>query len=90
MVIGKWLASDSQILILDCPTRGIDVGVKAAMYKLMYEMKKAGKSIVLISEELSELIGMADRVLIMKDGRVTAERLRTEGLSEHDLINYMI
>ena len=90
VVIGKWLASDSQILILDCPTRGIDVGVKAAMYKLMYEMKKAGKSIVLISEELSELIGMADRVLIMKDGRVTAERLRTEGLSEHDLINYMI
>ena len=90
VVIGKWLASDSQILILDCPTRGIDVGVKASMYKLMYEMKKAGKSIVLISEELSELIGMSDRVLIMKDGRVTAERLRTEGLSEHDLINYMI
>ncbi len=90
VVIGKWLASDSQILILDCPTRGIDVGVKAAMYKLMYEMKKAGKSIVLISEELSELIGMSDRVLIMKDGKVTAERLRTEGLSEHDLINYMI
>ncbi|MBO4235788.1 MAG: sugar ABC transporter ATP-binding protein [Firmicutes bacterium] len=90
VVIGKWLASDSQILILDCPTRGIDVGVKAAMYNLMYDMKKAGKSIVLISEELSELIGMSDRVLIMKDGKVTAERLRTEGLSESDLINYMI
>ncbi|MBQ6733493.1 MAG: sugar ABC transporter ATP-binding protein, partial [Lachnospiraceae bacterium] len=58
VVIGKWMASDSQILILDCPTRGIDVGVKAAMYNLMYEMKKEGKSIILISEELSELIGM--------------------------------
>lgn len=90
VVIGKWLASDSQILILDCPTRGIDVGVKAAMYQLMYDMKKAGKSIILISEELSELIGMSDRVLMMKDGKVTAERLRVDGLSEHDLINYMI
>ena len=59
------------------------------MYQLMYEMKKAGKSIILISEELSELIGMSDRVLMMKDGKVTAERLRVDGLSEHDLINYM-
>ena len=90
VVIGKWLASDSQILILDCPTRGIDVGVKAAMYQLMYDMKKAGKSIILITEELSELIGMSDRVLMMKDGKVTAERFRVDGLSEHDLINYMI
>ena len=90
VVIGKWLGSDSQILVLDCPTRGIDVGVKASMYHLMYEMKKAGKSIVLISEELSELIGMSDRILMMKDGKVTAERLRVDGLSEHDLIEYMI
>ncbi len=90
VVIGKWLASDSQILILDCPTRGIDVGVKASMYQLMYDMKKAGKSIILISEELSELIGMSDRVLMMKDGRITAERMRADGLSESDLINYMI
>lgn len=90
VVIGKWMASDAQILILDCPTRGIDVGVKAAMYQLMYDMKKAGKSIVLISEELSELIGMSDRILMMKDGKITAERKRVDGLSEHDLINYMI
>ena len=90
VVIGKWLGSDSQILVLDCPTRGIDVGVKASMYQLMYEMKKAGKSIILISEELSELIGMSDRILMMKDGKVTAERLRVDGLSEHDLIEYMI
>ena len=56
----------------------------------MYDMKKAGKSILLISEELSELIGMSDRILMLKDGKITAERLRTDGLSEHDLINYMI
>ena len=90
VVFGKWMASDAEILILDCPTRGIDVGVKAAMYQLMYEMKKAGKSILLISEELSELIGMSDRIIMMKDGKITAERNRADGLSEHDLINYMI
>lgn len=90
VVFGKWIASGADILILDCPTRGIDVGVKASMYKLIYDMKKQGKSIILISEELQELIGMCDRVLMMKDGAVTAEKLRTEGLTEHDLINYMI
>ncbi|MBR5970443.1 MAG: sugar ABC transporter ATP-binding protein [Lachnospiraceae bacterium] len=90
VVFGKWMASDSQILILDCPTRGIDVGVKAAMYQLMYDMKKAGKSILLISEELQELIGMCDRILILKDGEIRAEKMRSENLSEHDLIDYMI
>jgi ribose transport system ATP-binding protein len=90
VVFGKWIAPDSQILILDCPTRGVDVGVKAAMYQLMYRMKKAGKSILLISEELQELIGMSDRVLIMKDGEVRLEMMRTEGLTEQKLIEYMI
>lgn len=90
VVFGKWMASDSQILILDCPTRGIDVGVKASMYKLFYEMKKAGKAILLISEELTELIGMCDRILIMKDGEVSCEKFRKENMTEHDLIHYMI
>lgn len=90
VVFGKWIASNAQILILDSPTRGVDVGVKAAMYKLIYEMKKAGKSILLISEELQELIGMSDRLLIMKDGEITAEFMRSKTLSEHDLIEFMI
>ena len=90
VVFGKWIASDADILILDCPTRGIDVGVKASIYKLFYEMKKAGKSILLISEELPELIGLCDRVLIMKDGEITCQKLRTENLTEHMLIEYMI
>lgn len=90
VVFGKWMAPDSQILILDCPTRGVDVGVKASMYKLIYEMKMAGKSIVLISEELQELIGMCDRILILKDGEITAEKFRSEGLTESMLIDYMI
>ena len=90
VVFGKWVASDAQILILDCPTRGIDVGVKASMYKLFTEMKKSGKAILLISEELQELIGMCDRILIMKDGEVTREVMRKENPTENSLIDYMI
>jgi len=84
------MAADCDILILDCPTRGIDIGVKANMYKLIYDMKKAGKSIIFISEELPELVGMSDRILIMKDGEVTLDIKRSEGFSEHKLIEYMI
>ncbi|MBO6096429.1 MAG: sugar ABC transporter ATP-binding protein [Bacteroidales bacterium] len=90
VVFGKWVASDAEILVLDCPTRGIDVGVKASMYKLFTEMKRAGKSILLISEELQELIGMCDRILIMKDGQVTREVMRAENPTESALIDYMI
>lgn len=90
VVFGKWIGGDAGILILDCPTRGIDIGVKASMYQLIYKMKKEGRSIVLISEELPELIGMSDRILIMKDGQVTHEVKRSDHPTEHDLINYMI
>ncbi len=90
VVFGKWMSMDADILILDCPTRGIDVGVKASMYKLMYDLKMQGKSIILISEELQEIIGMADRVLMMKDGEITAEKFRGPDLSEHALIDFMI
>lgn len=90
VVFGKWMAANAGILILDCPTRGIDIGVKAAMYKLIYQLKKQGKSIILISEELPELIGMSDRILIMKDGQVAHEALRSDMPTESDLIRYMI
>ena len=90
VVFGKWLAADAEILILDCPTRGVDIGVKASMYKLINDMKKAGKSIILISEELPELCGMADRLLIMKDGKVTGEFLRPDGYDNTELIDCMI
>jgi ribose transport system ATP-binding protein len=90
VVFGKWIGADSRILILDCPTRGIDIGVKAAMYQLIYKMKQEGRSILLISEELPELIGMSDRILIMKDGKVVHEAMRADNPTEHDLIEYMI
>lgn len=90
VVFAKWLANRSDIFILDCPTRGIDVGVKANMYALMYQLKRQGKSILMISEELPELIGMSDRILIMKDGKITGEFTRSESLTEHNLIQYMV
>ena len=68
----------------------MDIGVKQAMYQLIYKLKKEGCSILLISEELTELLGMSDRILIMKNGAISHEFARSESLSEHDLIEYMI
>lgn len=90
VVFGKWIGCGSEILILDCPTRGVDIGVKQAMYQLMVKLKEEGKSILMISEELPELIGMSDRILIMKDGEVKVEFTRSETLSDSQIIEYMI
>lgn len=90
VVFGKWCADDPEVLILDCPTRGVDIGVKAAMYQLIYEMKKSGKSIIIISEELPELMGMCDRLLIIRDGQVSGEFFREDGYDDRTLIEYMI
>ncbi|MFR8548215.1 MAG: sugar ABC transporter ATP-binding protein [Lachnospiraceae bacterium] len=90
VVLAKWLGKGSDILILDCPTRGIDVGTKAAIYQLIESLKKQGKSILLISEELQELIGMSDRIILLKDGTITGEFYREDGLSEEKLIQKMI
>lgn len=90
VVFGKWIADDADVLIFDCPTRGVDIGVKAAMYQLIYDMKKRGKSIVMISEEMPELMGMADRLLIMKDGKISGEFYRQDGYNAGELIRCMI
>ena len=75
---------------MDCPTRGVDIGVKQAMYQLMMKLKAEGKSIIMISEEMPELIGMSDRLLIMKDGKVMKEFARSQSLSDADTLKYMI
>jgi ribose transport system ATP-binding protein len=90
VVFGKWVGRDCDILILDCPTRGVDIGVKAAMYQLMAEMKKQGKTIIMISEELTELIGMSDRLLILKNGQLAGEFARSRELTENEIIEIMI
>ena len=86
----KWIANDSEILILDCPTRGVDIGVKQFIYQLLYKMKLEGKAIIMISEELPELIGMSDRIIIMKDGQITKEFTRDKDLTQEQIIEYMI
>ena len=90
VVFGKWMGRGCDILILDCPTRGVDIGVKAAMYALINEMRLAGKSIIMISEEMAELIGMCDRLLILKDGQQSGEFFRSRDLNENDIIEVMI
>ena len=90
VVFGKWIGRGSEILILDCPTRGVDIGVKKAMYELMDQLKREGKAIIMISEELPELMGMADRLIIMKDGVIMKEFARSRELSDAEIIKYMI
>ena len=71
VLIGRWLANDPDVLILDEPTRGIDVGAKYEIYCIINDLAKQGKSIIMISSEMSELIGMSDRIMVMCDGRIT-------------------
>ena len=70
-VVAKWLLRDSDILIFDEPTRGIDVGAKAEIYELMQNLADQGKSIIMISSEMQEILRMSDRVVVMCEGRVT-------------------
>jgi len=88
--LGRWLAKDLRLLILDCPTRGVDVGVKAYIYSLMKEAKKKKIATILISDELTEVIGMADRLIVMKDGRMMKMINRDEDFTEHAIIEVMI
>ena len=90
VALARWLGKGSDILVLDSPTRGIDVKVKADIYALMSEMKKQGKSIILISEEILELLGMCDRILVMKDGALSGEFDRDRDLTEEDFIAKMV
>lgn len=90
VVIAKWLANDSRIFIMDCPTRGIDIGVKAKIYKLMETLKNEGISILMVSEEMTELIGMADRIITMKDGRLSKEFRRSKDLTEASIISAIV
>ena len=90
VVLARWIGKDSDIVVLDSPTRGIDIKVKQDIYQLMNQMRKNGKSIIMISEELMELIGMCDRIIIMKDGKISGELERDEAMDENSLITMMV
>ena len=87
---GRWLAKDLKLLVLDCPTRGVDVGVKAYIYALMKKAKEDNIAIILISDELTEILGMADRLYVMKDGAQVREIRRDEDFTEQSVIGVMI
>nr|WP_245585410.1 sugar ABC transporter ATP-binding protein [Pleomorphomonas koreensis] len=78
VVIAKWILTDPEIIILDEPTRGIDVGAKSEIHKIMVALAREGKAIIMISSELPEVLGMSDRILVMHDGEVTGEYARAD------------
>jgi ribose transport system ATP-binding protein len=84
-VLGKWLATGAQILILDEPTRGIDVGARMEIYELMNRLTDAGAGILMISSDLPEVLGMSDRVLVMREGRIHAEFTAADATQERVL-----
>ena len=83
VVIAKWLTKDCDILIFDEPTRGIDVGAKNEIYKLMNKLAESGKAIIMISSEMTEILRMSDRIVIMCEGKITGEVDISEATQEH-------
>jgi rhamnose transport system ATP-binding protein len=82
IVISKWLATNPRVLIMDEPTRGIDVGAKSEIHRLMSQLAREGLAILMISSELPEILGMSDRVLVMRGGKIVAEYPRHEATQE--------
>jgi len=82
VVVGKWLARNSRVVIFDEPTRGIDVGAKYEIYCIINDLVAAGKSVIMISSELPEVLGMSDRIYIMNEGRFVGEVSGEEATSE--------
>ena len=85
VVIGKWLLRDPRLLMLDDPTKGVDVGTKAEFYRLLTQLCEEGKSVLLYSSDDEELIGLCDRVLVMHDGKIRSE-LAGDSLTRENLV----
>ncbi len=88
VIIARWLANDPDVLIMDEPTRGIDVGAKHEIYEIMVELAKQGKSIIMISSEMPELLGMSDRVYVMCNGRLTGEIDKDEEMTQSNVMKF--
>jgi ABC-type sugar transport system ATPase subunit len=82
VVLAKWLFTDAKLLILDEPTRGIDVGAKTEIYELMNRLAERGVAILMISSEMEEVLGMSDRIYVMREGRLMGELARAEATPE--------
>lgn len=87
VILAKWLAANSELIIFDEPTRGIDVGAKFEIYKLMNELVESGKTILLISSEMEELIGMSDRIIVLSEGKITGQ-LDKQAFNQETIMSY--
>ena len=87
VLISRWLANNPDILIMDEPTRGIDVGAKYEIYQIMIDLAKQGKGIIMISSEMPELIGMSNRILVMCNGHITGE-VKDEEATQERIMSY--
>ncbi|MGN8888292.1 sugar ABC transporter ATP-binding protein [Blautia sp. HCP28S3_G10] len=85
VVVGKWLARNSRVVIFDEPTRGIDVGAKVEIYNLMNQLKQQGIAVMFVSSEMPEVMGLADRIIVMCDGRITGELTAAEATQDYIL-----
>ena len=90
VVLAKWLQQNCEVIIFDEPTRGIDVGAKYEIYLLIQELAAEGKAIIMISSELPEVLGMADRILVMHEGRVTGEITDVRGATQEDIMKLAV
>ena len=89
VVLAKWLLTNSKIIIFDEPTRGIDVGVKFEIYQIMRDLAKEGISIIMISSDMPELLGVSDRIVVMKEGRLVGE-LTGDEIQQENVMQYAV
>ena len=85
IILGRWLLNEPRILMLDEPTRGIDVGAKYEIYKLICELADKGCGVIIVSSEMGELIGLSDRIIVMSGGRLAGE-LKREDFSQEEIM----
>jgi len=83
--VSKWLARDSRVVMFDEPTRGIDVAAKVEIYHLMNQLKQQGIAVMFVSSEMPEILGFADRIIVMCDGRITGELMAKDATQEQIL-----
>ena len=88
VIVARWLANDPDILIMDEPTRGIDVGAKHEIYEIMNDLAAEGKAIIMISSEMAELLGMSDRVYVMCNGKIRGELTEENEMTQEHVMSY--
>ena len=88
VIVARWLANDPDILIMDEPTRGIDVGAKHEIYEIMNDLAAEGKAIIMVSSEMAELLGMSDRVYVMCNGKMRGEITETAEMTQEHVMAY--